>query len=467
MAPNCIAAPVRPRSPHEVLERYRRERSPADKEWLVERFLPLALHLARRYRPHGDREDVEQVATLGLLKAIERFDPDRGVAFTSFAVPTIGGEVKRYFRDLGWLVRVPRELQELAARADAATVALTGRLRRAPTVAEVAEACEHHGRARAGRARHRDRALRRLARRARGGRGRAWRSSCAPMSPASRSPSGAPILTSCCRRCRRASGRSCACGSSRTSRSARSRSGWGSRRCRSRGCCDGRSPRCRSERSPSRDAGCRAPRRLPAALGHLAAGARPRVASRCRVARASSSVCRPGLRRPRRRAVLRRLGDDGRRVAPRGAQRAPERAAAAGGARRAPRRPLRRRARERFDLILANPPYLPGPAPPRRGAGRATDAGADGRALLDRICAGAPDHLRAGGIVLVVQSEVCDPGRTLEAFVAGGLEAEVSARHRGRARARCCTRAVISSRRQGGCGPGRRPKPSWCWADDS
>jgi len=109
---------VRHRSPHEVLEHYQRERSPADKEWLVERFLPLALHLARRYRPHGDREDVEQVATLGLLKAIERFDPVRGVAFTSFAVPTIAGEVKRYFRELGWMVRVPRRGTATAHFAD-------------------------------------------------------------------------------------------------------------------------------------------------------------------------------------------------------------------------------------------------------------------------------------------------------------------------------------------------------------
>jgi release factor glutamine methyltransferase len=86
---------------------------------------------------------------------------------------------------------------------------------------------------------------------------------------------------------------------------------------------------------------------------------------------------------------------------------------------------------ERFDLIIANPPYVPGPPPPRRGAGRATDAGADGRAVLDRVCAGAPAHLVPGGRVLIVQSEVCDPGRTLEAFLAGGLEAEVAASEHG------------------------------------
>ncbi len=145
MAPTYAApclAPHHPRLAHEVLERYHQDRTPADKEWLVENFLPLAYHLARRYRPHGDREDVEQVAALGLLKALERFDPDRGVAFTSFAVPTIMGEIKRYFRDLGWAVRVPRDLQELSARAEKETTRLTGELGRAPTAAEVAEACE-------------------------------------------------------------------------------------------------------------------------------------------------------------------------------------------------------------------------------------------------------------------------------------------------------------------------------------
>src|ERR1700754_3956698 len=100
MAPDTALATLTPpqrRLPHSVLERYHRDRSPADKEWLVENFMPLALHLPHPYRPHGDQDDVEQVAALGLLKAIERFDPDRGVAFTSFAVPTIVGEVKRYF----------------------------------------------------------------------------------------------------------------------------------------------------------------------------------------------------------------------------------------------------------------------------------------------------------------------------------------------------------------------------------
>ena len=96
--------------------RYRSTRDPALREALVRRFLPLARHLAGRYVGRADRDDLEQVAALALLKAIERYDPERGLAFSSFAVPTILGELKRYFRDLGWAVRVPRDLQELALR---------------------------------------------------------------------------------------------------------------------------------------------------------------------------------------------------------------------------------------------------------------------------------------------------------------------------------------------------------------
>jgi release factor glutamine methyltransferase len=87
---------------------------------------------------------------------------------------------------------------------------------------------------------------------------------------------------------------------------------------------------------------------------------------------------------------------------------------------------------ERFDLILANPPYVPGPSPPRSGAARAWDAGVDGRAVLDPICAAAPDHLNPGGVVLVVHSEVCGEQATLRAFAAGDLVADVAARERGR-----------------------------------
>ncbi|HEY3865982.1 MAG TPA: SigB/SigF/SigG family RNA polymerase sigma factor [Solirubrobacteraceae bacterium] len=111
------------------------------REQLVERYLPLARRLARRYqRSEEALEDLEQVASLGLLKAIDRFDAGRDVAFSSFAVPTILGEVKRHFRDRTWSVRVPRDLQELALRVDRAAAELSLQKRRAPTVVELAEA---------------------------------------------------------------------------------------------------------------------------------------------------------------------------------------------------------------------------------------------------------------------------------------------------------------------------------------
>jgi len=125
----------------ERLTRYRRDRDPADREALAQRFLPLAQHLAHRYGNAADREDLEQVAALGLLKALDRFDPARGIAFTTFAVPTILGELKRYFRDLGWSVRVPRDLQELAARIDVTVEALTRELGRSPTTEQIAQRC--------------------------------------------------------------------------------------------------------------------------------------------------------------------------------------------------------------------------------------------------------------------------------------------------------------------------------------
>ena len=126
----------------DLFERYRREREPRDREALVLRFLPLALSVAHRYNPGGEREDIEQVAALALINAIDRYDPARGVAFSAFAVPTILGEIKRYFRDLGWSVHVPRSLQELAAKVDEAVRQLTGELGRHPTAQEAAERCE-------------------------------------------------------------------------------------------------------------------------------------------------------------------------------------------------------------------------------------------------------------------------------------------------------------------------------------
>jgi RNA polymerase sigma-B factor len=122
------------------LRRYGAERNPEDREWLVERYLPLARHVAARYRGGSEPiEDLEQVAALALVKAIDRFDPERGVSFSSFAVPTISGELRRHFRDYTWALRVPRDLQELAVKIGKAESALQLQLGRAPTAAELAD----------------------------------------------------------------------------------------------------------------------------------------------------------------------------------------------------------------------------------------------------------------------------------------------------------------------------------------
>jgi RNA polymerase sigma-B factor len=101
---------------------------------------PLVEHLARRFRNRGEPyDDLVQVATIGLIKAVDRYDPERGVEFSTYATPTIVGEIKRWFRDKGWAVRVPRRLQELRLEIGSATASLTQELGRSPTVAELAE----------------------------------------------------------------------------------------------------------------------------------------------------------------------------------------------------------------------------------------------------------------------------------------------------------------------------------------
>lgn len=106
---------------------------------LVERFLPLARSVARRYMPSGvPLDDLEQVASLGLLKAIDRFEPARGLAFTTFAIPTILGELNHYVRDAGWAVHVPRSAQERARKVEVAVRVLTSQTGHSPTVSEVA-----------------------------------------------------------------------------------------------------------------------------------------------------------------------------------------------------------------------------------------------------------------------------------------------------------------------------------------
>ncbi len=123
-----------------LLTAYHRGGDPAARDALVERFLPLARQLARRYQRGGEPlDDLVQVASLGLLKAIDRFDPERETAFSSFAVPTILGELKRHFRDKGWSVRVPRDLQELAVKVDRVGEQISREIGRAPTSTEIAE----------------------------------------------------------------------------------------------------------------------------------------------------------------------------------------------------------------------------------------------------------------------------------------------------------------------------------------
>jgi RNA polymerase sigma-B factor len=107
---------------------------------LVRMHLPLVEHLARRFRNRGEPlDDLTQVATIGLIKSVDRFDPDRGVEFSTYATPTVVGEIKRHFRDKGWAVRVPRRLQELRLSLTTATAELSQRHGRSPTVHELAE----------------------------------------------------------------------------------------------------------------------------------------------------------------------------------------------------------------------------------------------------------------------------------------------------------------------------------------
>ena len=141
-APSSVRTPGNAaRRDHALFARYSNRRDPADRDQLVERYLPLARQLARRYqRDQVSFDDLFQVACLGLLKAIDRFDTERGMAFSTFAVPTIAGEIKRHFRDRMWSVRVPRDLQELALKVEGTASELSLSLGRQPIVAEIADA---------------------------------------------------------------------------------------------------------------------------------------------------------------------------------------------------------------------------------------------------------------------------------------------------------------------------------------
>jgi len=122
---------------------YRESASRDARNGLVEEHISVADFLARRFANRGEpSDDLRQVAFVGLVKAVERFDPDRGVAFASFAVPTITGEIKRHFRDRTWSVRVPRNLQELTIEIERARNDLGHELGRSPTVSEIAARIE-------------------------------------------------------------------------------------------------------------------------------------------------------------------------------------------------------------------------------------------------------------------------------------------------------------------------------------
>jgi RNA polymerase sigma-B factor len=125
---------------YEKFAEYRRTGERQLRNELVEEHMRLAEFLARRFAHRGESaDDLRQVALVGLLKAVERFEPDRGLQFSSFATPTITGELKRYFRDRGWAVRVPRRVQELHLELDRTVNELSQELGRPPTPAEIAQ----------------------------------------------------------------------------------------------------------------------------------------------------------------------------------------------------------------------------------------------------------------------------------------------------------------------------------------
>jgi RNA polymerase sigma-B factor len=130
-------------SERELWRRFAARRDPASREELVRRYMPFAKNLALRYRGASESfDDLLQVANLGLVNAIDRFQPERGTPFAAFASPTILGELKRHFRDRVWTVRVPRGLHDRMAEVDKANSELTVALQRSPSVGEIAERLE-------------------------------------------------------------------------------------------------------------------------------------------------------------------------------------------------------------------------------------------------------------------------------------------------------------------------------------
>ena len=143
MAPSGSAVPTSSADTDRLFLRWRQKHDRQARDELIARFLPLARKLARRYVQSSEPyEDLVQVASLGLVKAVERFDPERGFAFSSFAVPTIVGELKRYFRDTAWALHVDRGAQERARKITDAQQKLGSRTGRIPTVDEIAQYLE-------------------------------------------------------------------------------------------------------------------------------------------------------------------------------------------------------------------------------------------------------------------------------------------------------------------------------------
>ncbi len=135
--------PLRDAATPELFAEYQRKRDPSVREALILAHMNLVRYLARKFANRGEPlEDLTQVGMIGLINAIDRFDPSRGIRFATYATPTIVGEIRRYFRDRGWAVKVPRRLQELNLAANKAVDKLTQKLDRAPTVREVAEVLE-------------------------------------------------------------------------------------------------------------------------------------------------------------------------------------------------------------------------------------------------------------------------------------------------------------------------------------
>jgi RNA polymerase sigma-B factor len=129
-----------PVSEEELLERYHRHGDFAARAEFIERTMPIVHHVARRYASRGQSyDDLVQAGSIGLLKAVDRFDLDQGVRFATFAIPNITGEIRRHFRDHGWGMRVPREVQERDALLAKVKEKLIRRLQRMPTIAELAD----------------------------------------------------------------------------------------------------------------------------------------------------------------------------------------------------------------------------------------------------------------------------------------------------------------------------------------